>query len=343
LSYDFTYDDQDRMTSKTYHGYNGSASKEDYTYNTQGLLSEENDSRFWNGEWFPYKKYAFQYNDEGNMTLCIEYTYEENDWMEDEKVEYEYAAGLLLSEVSYYNNSNEWNLSEKTEYTYNEAGYRTERIKYNRIDDEWKSRSRLVYEYDNAWNCLSHTIFDHNYGSEEWILEVKYEYAYDANNNCISFLIYEDFSGELYFDYGFDMAYDLTSDISNIAGFMLFWEDLSGEFEEELGVYNKMLQLTLKEDEEEDIVFDCYYSSTDGINETNDISLLLYPNPATETLYLNADGLRQVEIFNLEGKMVVSQNSNLEAINVSPLAKGVYLLKATFDDGIKAVQKFVKK
>ena len=58
---------------------------------------------------------------------------------------------------------------------------------------------------------------------------------------------------------------------------------------------------------------------------------------------LNAEGVQQVEIFTIDGRQVMHLEYGFETINVSALAKGCYLLKATLNDGSKAVQKFVKE
>jgi hypothetical protein len=53
--------------------------------------------------------------------------------------------------------------------------------------------------------------------------------------------------------------------------------------------------------------------------------------------------LQQVEIFSMDGKQVMRLGNGSESINVNALAKGCYLLKATFANGSKAMQKFVKE
>ena len=88
---------------------------------------------------------------------------------------------------------------------------------------------------------------------------------------------------------------------------------------------------------------DFHYSSTIGLNESVGSKLVLWPNPTTGSLSLNGDGLQQVEIFSMDGKQVVHLENGFESINVNALAKGCYVLKATFNDGSKAMQKFVKE
>ena len=86
-----------------------------------------------------------------------------------------------------------------------------------------------------------------------------------------------------------------------------------------------------------------YYSEITGIGENDEISLAIWPNPTTESLNLNADGLKQVDILTVDGKQVMHLENGFETVDVSVLAKGCYLLNATFTNGSKAVRKFVKE
>lgn len=72
-------------------------------------------------------------------------------------------------------------------------------------------------------------------------------------------------------------------------------------------------------------------------NEKETVSL--YPNPANNTLYVsNANQKGAYTIFDINGRMVIK--SDAEALNVSNLASGVYVLKF---DGSNVTAKFVKQ
>lgn len=81
-------------------------------------------------------------------------------------------------------------------------------------------------------------------------------------------------------------------------------------------------------------------SGTVLLNESQQLSLGLYPNPATEELYLNmnlpADGNADLKIFNLLGQEITTVTSQEYAagkhylkINVADLATGIYTIKLT--------------
>jgi len=85
----------------------------------------------------------------------------------------------------------------------------------------------------------------------------------------------------------------------------------------------------------------------DGINENlNNNHLTLYPNPATNTITLEADNdLKEIEVFDISGKSVLqkqAQSSNKITLNIEMLPNGIYLVKANTTQGV-LLKKFVKR
>jgi hypothetical protein len=74
-----------------------------------------------------------------------------------------------------------------------------------------------------------------------------------------------------------------------------------------------------------------------GVNSvvSGDNSLLVYPNPANSSVFVKLNSVSDkatVEVYNTIGQIVISSkeiNNNSTEINVSALAKGVYILKIT--------------
>jgi choice-of-anchor B domain-containing protein len=99
-------------------------------------------------------------------------------------------------------------------------------------------------------------------------------------------------------------------------------------------------------------VLDISNAITTGINKnTPDISLNVYPNPATDNLnigLINYKGDATVEIFDQLGKKVSSQKINSGSIiynfnvEIKNLSKGIYFLNVTLGDK-KIVKEFVKQ
>ncbi len=70
----------------------------------------------------------------------------------------------------------------------------------------------------------------------------------------------------------------------------------------------------------------------------------VYPNPANDKLYISAENIKTVYIYNLLGELVhQSYFAPAKPIDISALPKGLYLLKAEDALGEKSITKFVKE
>lgn len=67
----------------------------------------------------------------------------------------------------------------------------------------------------------------------------------------------------------------------------------------------------------------------------------IYPNPATDYVNVEGEGVKAIEVYSLAGALVASEKAET-TINVSNLAKGTYLVKVTTETGVK-VEKMIKK
>lgn len=86
-----------------------------------------------------------------------------------------------------------------------------------------------------------------------------------------------------------------------------------------------------------------------GATEGSDKSRVsLYPNPCTDALNINSDGLQvqgAIEVYDLSGKMVFAQNSgqgDVQSIGVQHLPKGMYLVRLQHSEGATSAR-FVKQ
>lgn len=78
-------------------------------------------------------------------------------------------------------------------------------------------------------------------------------------------------------------------------------------------------------------------------NQKNSISgLKVYPNPAKNNLFISSDSnqIKQVEIYNVLGKVVLNTKVTNASINISAIAAGVYVVKIT-EAGKTATRKLV--
>lgn len=86
--------------------------------------------------------------------------------------------------------------------------------------------------------------------------------------------------------------------------------------------------------------------STLGVTKINSESFKIYPNPVTNVLNINfVDHLSEIvsaEIYDLQGRKVLSSNATNNSINVEKLSTQTYVLILETSDGNRHSQKFVK-
>lgn len=83
------------------------------------------------------------------------------------------------------------------------------------------------------------------------------------------------------------------------------------------------------------------------IKNTNSKIINIYPNPSTYWIVIEADNIKQVDIINNLGKIVLHRNSNTSdisfRIDIHQLTRGIYNLQVKFiDGGIKTEKLFVE-
>lgn len=81
-----------------------------------------------------------------------------------------------------------------------------------------------------------------------------------------------------------------------------------------------------------------------GIARNTALAAQVYPNPATNQLFVVSNDLVKAVVFDIAGKMVIESQeiSSNQSIDISVLEKGVYFLKIS-QDGIEKSYKFVKE
>jgi hypothetical protein len=71
-------------------------------------------------------------------------------------------------------------------------------------------------------------------------------------------------------------------------------------------------------------------------------NVVVYPNPTTGELYIDAVGIQKVECYNQMGQLVRVYDNVLNSIDLDNLSQGVYTLRITVPQGV-AVRKVVKR
>ena len=135
---------------------------------------------------------------------------------------------------------------------------------------------------------------------------------------------------------------DLNAVQGVIIGLDRFWDALWEEMLVYAPVYSKLQQLTLLENGEPDYLMDFHYSGFNSIDDLTENHLAVWPNPATETVYIEGSEVAEVQVYNALGQMVKTVRGTNE-IDLSGLVNGVYLLRVTDADGKNHVARVAVK
>lgn len=65
----------------------------------------------------------------------------------------------------------------------------------------------------------------------------------------------------------------------------------------------------------------------DGVEENEDMTISVYPNPAHDKLFVNAANIQRIDLFSVAGQLMISSTDN--EINVSELESGVYFVRVS--------------
>lgn len=83
---------------------------------------------------------------------------------------------------------------------------------------------------------------------------------------------------------------------------------------------------------------------TIGFDELNKIDFLVYPNPASDYLYIsNSSDLKRIEIYSITGQRIKTIETIENRIQISELPQGVYVISAENNSGEVFSTKFFKK
>jgi hypothetical protein len=95
---------------------------------------------------------------------------------------------------------------------------------------------------------------------------------------------------------------------------------------------------------------DCFsLGSGVGIKEHNktDVTIQLHPNPTKGMIEIKSNNLniKQIELFDIFGKLLMEKKANESTVtlDVSPYAKGMYLLRYTLSDDTQQTKKIIRK
>jgi len=145
---EFTYDTNGNKTmSASYSEYN-----DESLYDTNGSYSREVYYTYYADSLSPKDKYDFIYDNNGNITIQIEYRWgmKTNNWIKYSKNEYKYDnKGNQIMKIRYfwYDDANIWEKSYKEESMFDLSYSKTDLVMPDYIDDDNMQTKEIKYEW----------------------------------------------------------------------------------------------------------------------------------------------------------------------------------------------------
>ncbi len=359
-------------------------SKTEYTYfdgNNYMLVSDYN---WYDTIWKIYTKSDYYFDDQDNQTLRIDsiYSYLSNRWMIARKTEEEYDANgnnVLYQSTCYQNEQvksqleyqysydnldrlmlaivsqthidpNELELTFKLEYNYDLNDYQTNIMisSWQTDSSDWVPIRKEDYIYNSTGQMISEIVNTYLSYSNDWEYHSKYDYTYDANNNPEIGLSY--YWDNLYNQWEMESkkehSYDATKTISevNVPSMDVYKQDYP-EYIVNAPVHYIYSEVGIG-DLETVYANTYYYSETNlGVSEVTDADISIYPNPATDRLYVSDthyNGAVKCIVYNSFGQIAIQEQEFNNNIDIRALKTGLYVLEIR-DEKSKIRLKFIKR
>jgi hypothetical protein len=310
------------------------STKYEYTFDSNGYLTL-NSSFKWdatNNVWINWVYSDNTYDSNGHKTLFVSYLWDTTNkiWNMTNKSEYIIGSnGLITSFVNYTYTANIWKESSKTEYTYDSNGNRTLFVSYtwDTTNNTWKASSKTEYTYDSNGLQTIYITYTWDATNNIWKGGTKTEYTYDSNGYQILNIIY---------------SWDATNNIWKASSKNEYTYDSNGN---KAQLFHSMYSSSVWVQNQ---IGTYYYSiliNTSEVIIPANIKINIYPNPAKSEFRIN--GLNDPSRFtlvDLNGKLIMSRSiMNNEAISISSLPKGIYIVKIITHEGKNIVSKLIKE
>jgi hypothetical protein len=85
-----------------------------------------------------------------------------------------------------------------------------------------------------------------------------------------------------------------------------------------------------------------YNGSKIGVPRVDKSNFTIYPNPSSSNIFITGVNVRNIQVLDLMGKVVLIQDTPSNELNIESLPAGMYMINALSDRGL-VVQKIIKQ
>ena len=85
-----------------------------------------------------------------------------------------------------------------------------------------------------------------------------------------------------------------------------------------------------------------YNGSQIGVPRVDKSIFTIYPNPSSSNIFISGVNISNIQVLDLMGKVVLTQNTPSNELNIESLPAGMYMINALSDKGL-VVQKIIKQ
>ena len=328
-----------------------------YTYTPFGKIAEEKDyswdeiSQIYNN----YEKYTYTYNAQNQqvlhtfLALNVNNIWEDKDrtysfysnnlkvvdssvffnsstllWEIQSKASFVYDANNNLTSETYYNwnqTNNSWDNGYKVIYTNNTSGKPVELLGFNAGISSWDTSYRTTFTYNTNGYIIDQTTYNWDAGAHIWKTSVKLVYSYNTNSQLLNISRWQmNYNTGILQEVRRDgFSYDSNNNNTSIN--TTIWNSSAWVNAEKYINYWSLHQIN-------------------AIDEQSNHTVKVFPNPATNTIYLNyySNKPLNVRLFDVNGKLVTDKLITGNMLDISDLESGIYFVRLG-----NSVTKIIKK
>ncbi|MBR1475463.1 MAG: hypothetical protein IJ613_07830 [Muribaculaceae bacterium] len=320
----------------------------EYLYDGQGNVIERLEYFFEAGNLSLIHKYAYAFDDNGNvLSLTVSQGTGDDQWevKEVQANNYDENGRVTSYVVTQYTDGAETSASME-EYTYNEKGLLVETILSNKQGTAWNKSSRTTITYNEQ--DLMETKITANWMVVMWFDLTRFDYVYDDNGNILSYSYYVK-GNPWTFVYKFSYTYDENGNRTQYVGTRqegdaaVDYTKCDYEFDE-FGNNTQTTVYNLGEDGN----FEPYTCTISAYGEWGITTKTSYNwnngiwvKQSTYTYYYGDGGVTSIDCINTDAQTVSVKYYNIMGQEVNE-AHGITIVVTTYTDGTCSAVKVIK-